>query len=393
MAHLLAISNIQLGTAMQNSQGDWVCSSGPPAIVPNPHHAPIWPKSTTDSFLLDRVNTPPTAAIVGGVVGGFTLFLLLLAIILRKKDAWGATDNILAPKASEQNSGIEGEGMPLQSQQGWISRVLLFLALETAYIALVSIACIQPITLTGISLGYLIEAKGVTTIIAITWQTIALLPIKDIASAVFSSEWSHSFWRTRELIPGKTDNVSVQTAGLLDRLKHFVTIHSTWAFRLALPLSLLSVALAGIGPGALTVTLIFIPTAARIDVGSIDITRIGNNFLPTERAGLFTRVEQVERGRYGFNIAEPGVIVGWPRFSSYDFTGNFTYPSDIVRFNYECHWAAPALMGKSSDGWSVSSYGMWAVDGKKNQEELWTTYGDKSHQKNARTGMSFKIFL
>jgi hypothetical protein len=121
--------------------------------------------------------------------------------------------------------------------------------------------------------------------------------------------------------------------------------------------------------------LVFVPSSARIQVGSIDITKVGGGSI-YQRAGLFARVEQVERGRYGFNIAEPGVIVGWPQLSSVaDTSGNITYPSDVIQFNYECHWTAPTLVGKSIGGYSVSTYEIWAVNGKTSQEELWTSYG------------------
>jgi len=397
IVHPLTASNIQSGTAVQNSQGYWLCSSGPTAIVPNATYAPAWPKSTVDS-LFNRISKQPTATILGGVVGGFAFFLLLLALLWHKKDAWGATDKRLVPTPSVRNSEIEGndqhQDMPLQSQRGWISRVLLFIALETAYMTLVTIACIQPVVLSGISLDNSIEAKGVTTIVTITWQTIALLPIRDIASSIFSSEWSHSFWRTRELIPGQTDSVSVQTAGFLDRSKYLFTFDSSWAFRLAFPLWLLSVALAGIAPGTLSVTLVFVPSAVRMEVGSIDITRMGSyGDALIQRAGLLTRVEQVERGQYSFKIVEPGVIVGWPQLSSItDTSGNLTYPSDIVRFNYECGWTAPTLVGKNSGGWSVSTYGIWVVDGKTSKEEWWTTIGAPAPLL-ATTGRSVNLFF
>jgi hypothetical protein len=213
IVHPLTASNIQSGTAIQNSQGYWLCSSGPTAIVPNMTYAPAWLKSNVDS-LFNRISKQPTATILSGVVCGFAFFLLLLALLWHKRDAWGATDKRLVPTPSVQNLEIEGnnqhQDMPLQSQRGWISCVLLFIVLKTAYMTLVTIACIQPIVLSGISLDNSIKAKGVTTIFTIAWQTIALLPIQDIASSIISSEWSHSFWHTQELIPGKTDSISVQ---------------------------------------------------------------------------------------------------------------------------------------------------------------------------------------
>ena len=400
IVHPSAASNIQLGIAIQNSQGYWICSSGPTSIVPNATYAPAWPKSAAN-FFFDPISKQPTPTILGGTVGGFAFLLLLLALLLRKKDAWGATDKRIVPTPSVRNSEIEGnerhQDMPLQSQRGWISHILLFISLEVAYMTLVTIACIQPVVL---SVDNSIKAKGVTTLVSIAWQTIALLPIRDIASSIFSSEWSHSFWRTRELIPGQTDSVSVQTAGFLVRSKHFFTSDSSWAFRLAFPLSLLSVALAAIAPGALSVTLVFVPSVVRIDVGSIDITQIGGitrgggyGEAIIQRSGLFARVEQVEGGQYGFRIAEPGVIVGCPRLSSITVTsGNLTYPSDIVRFNHECRWTAPTLAGKGTLGWSVSTYGRWVVDGKTSKEEWWTTIGAPAGLL-ATTGNSANLFF
>jgi hypothetical protein len=241
------------------------------------------------SPLYDHPSHKLTAIIIGGVAGTFTFSMLLLALFWRNKEAWGATDKGSEKVHGQQMGGatfLKGENPPssppsirgtsvdtiaeeaiglipretenvesnqhqfklgLQSQRGWISRVLIFFALEMAYVVLAGIACFQPIALSNISLTHDTEAKGVATILTIAWQTVALLPIKDMISAIFSSEWSYIFYITRELEPGKTDRVSIQTAGIPDRLKHFFSCNASVTFRLAFLASLSSIALASIG--------------------------------------------------------------------------------------------------------------------------------------------------
>jgi hypothetical protein len=211
-----------------------------------------------------------------------------------------------------------------------------------------------------------------------------LLPVGDIITTVFASEWSHSFENTKQLIPGETDRVSVQTAGMLDKIKHFCASGASMAFRFAFPASLVSLALAALAPGALTVDVGFVPSGTSVRVGSISIARIAdtptsvNTINIQRRATLITQPEQVEGAQFGHKI-DGGVIVGWPSpQSSTGFVWNLTYPSDIVRFDYSCHWSAPTLvrMAESQENKSVVHYGTWAVDGATSDEELWTVFPD-----------------
>jgi len=405
------------GIASCTSYGGCYCFDGPPAFGFDAY-APASPISIIPSSLLDRVTMKRTTAIVGGLMGAFAALLLLLAILWRKRKGWGATnktfriahgqnidnptalgrENVLdqlqsprgqldntvsqatpelIPLESRNTEGNRRQYISLQSQQGWISRVLVFLALEMAYMSLVIIACFQPIVIQNVPIARLTEVKGVTTVLTIAWQTLALLPITDIVMEIFSSEWSHIFRCTHELDPGKTDVVSIQTAGILDRLKHFYSSNASLAFRLAFPVSLLSVALTGIAPGALTVETRFFPTVAHMRVGNIDISRMGSysNTIP-QRAAMLTQVEQVEHQQYSMNTSEAGVIVGWPELSPLtESVGDLTYPSDMVQFDYHCYWKAPSLVEMRPGGKSHVEYGIWAVDGNTAKEEWWTAYG------------------
>jgi hypothetical protein len=404
------VSYIRIGVKVVSNDGDaFACTSGPLAFVSNGTYTSSEPTSTS-SLPFVRATNQPASAIVGGIIGGVTGFLLLLSIFLHMREGWNETNSTLnresreeiagwtseklafLPQSPPKQSGIailqvptesdpcdNGENNPspflsFRPRRGWISRVLVFLALQIGYLGLLAIACLRPIVLPGVSIAHLTEAKGVTTIFAIAWQTLAIIPIRDIISTIFSSEWSHSFWLTRELTPGKTDRVSIQTAGILDRAKHFCTSNASLAFRLALPASLLAHALVGIAPGALTVNTVFIPTAVRTEVGSIDITKMNDNASPLtgiQGPTILVQMEQIDHGQYGFSTSEPGAFVGWPQQSTLTAAaGNLTYPSDIVRFNYECRWTAPTFLGPFTNE-SVLHDMSWAVDGKTSLEELW----------------------
>ncbi|KDQ51189.1 hypothetical protein JAAARDRAFT_50925 [Jaapia argillacea MUCL 33604] len=62
-----------------------------------------------------------------------------------------------------------------------------------------------------------------------------------------------------------------------------------------------------------------------------------------ERAWLITRLEQVEKSRYGYENPK-GWIVGWPPLGlPSNGSGAIEYPSDVVQYEFACQWEVPTL--------------------------------------------------
>jgi hypothetical protein len=70
------------------------------------------------------------------------------------------------PSQSHEGKKNLGLSLDLQSKQGWISRILVFLALEIAYLVVAAIACFQPIVLPSVCLLLIqqISQKWATTL-------------------------------------------------------------------------------------------------------------------------------------------------------------------------------------------------------------------------------------
>jgi hypothetical protein len=229
----------------------------------------------------------------------------------------------------------------------WIFQLFITLVLQFTYFSIVIMACIQPIVLPRLSPEIKADAKGLLTILTITWQTLALFPIGDIVTNVLASEWSHVHDCTQELIPGMTDHVSVRTAGFFDHAQHLFMPMASKAFCLAFPASIAALALGVIAPGALSINTVFIPTRVDAKVGSMSLAQIqSDGFINQDRAVLATEVEQFEGGQFIAMLKDPGTFVGLPKSREVvESMGNLTYPSDVMRFDYACRWAAPMLIG------------------------------------------------
>lgn len=81
-----------------------------------------------------------------------------------------------------------------------------------------------------------------------------------------------------------------------------------------------------------------------------------------DRAAIITRMERIENTQFGFQMLKRGAVVGWPSTSlSLGAAGKVTYPSDVLRYRYECTWIAPNLVDIQRG--SASENGIWSLDG------------------------------
>jgi hypothetical protein len=392
-----------LGAITQSDVDGTLCSPGPLAIVTNATYAPSFPISSPLSTL---TKGPPIGIAVGIALGGLTIVSALWLLNWRQarrvqKSHFGPEtreNDLLQPmRQSLRPPGDSDFSLPqlrkvqLTHQRGGIRerrlyQILIWLVLELAYFSVVIMACIRPIVLPKLPPQHRAEAKGFMIILTIAWQTLSLYPIRDIVTNVFASEWYHSYERTQELVPGTTDRVSVRTAGPIEEARHFFTSTASWAFRLAFPASLTMLLLGAIAPGVLTVDTVFVHARVSMEVGSISAARTySTGLLFQDRALLATQTEQFQRDQFNIMLGDHSTIVGFPAAQEM-MRGrrNLTYPSDVVKFDYACRWAAPTLIGMDvgRGNMSVVRYGTWAVDGKTDPWELW---------QNLNTGLAFAL--
>jgi hypothetical protein len=383
------------------SDGDIKCAAGPLAIVTNATYAPSFPTSSPLPAL--RTGLPGEAVIaiaLGGLVVVSGLWLLNWkygrsteksspGLEAHEGDTLQPLHQSLGP-SGKSDSSYPGSSTQVQKVQltphvhkQRILQFLVSLVLQLTYFSIVIMACVRPIILPRLPPNHRTEAKGLATILTIAWQTLALFPIRGAITDVFASEWSHSYKRTQELIPGTTDQVSVATAGFIDRAKHLFTSKASRAFCLAFSASIAALALGAIAPGALSVDTVFVQTRATVDVGSISLSRSYSAFLSQDRALLAAQTEQFEGVQFRATLQDRSTVVALPRSPSLTETpGNLTYASDVVRFDYACRWAAPKLVmvEKGKENSSVVMYGAWAVEGKEREEELWEAYSAEDVQ-------------
>lgn len=402
-----------IGKAIPSSQGDgqWVCLPGPIAYVTNATYVLTLPTSTSPSLTLYNSEMHHVGQIIA-VISSLTIGLLLLVLLWYKAgpenlDSWcfcsrrcvNNTDiphnqaerydnldamctcapaELLLPPCRD-NTHYRTHYLDLQTQRQWLFQLLISLILEFSYVALAIIVSIESpgIIFSGLSIAHLAEAKGITTLLTISWQSLALFPVQSVLSTVFASEWSHCYECIQELKPGKIDCVSIKTSGILDQIGHFCSTNASQAFHSAFMASLAAMALAAVAPAALSIGLVFVPKMFPIAVGAIT-TVTGAQYAGDviSRAGTVTRQELLDHMLFGFTISDPGTIISWPQQSSLiGIDKNLTYQSDIVQFKHVCHWAAPGLANMSGGAHQgIITQLPWVVEGKSNIEDVWTIF-------------------
>jgi hypothetical protein len=242
-------------------------------------------------------------------------------------------------------------------------RLAVFLIFELSYIALAIVCLVKPIILPSSLTPS--ESKGGLTVLFILWQTVAIFPIRDVVVHAFSGEWSIQLSRTGKLVPGTTDRVSTLTAGILDQVVHSFTGTASWSFRMAFAASLALMLLSGLAPGTFSPANIFADVPIQLPIGNFTLTDIdpsgaldGIAVFPMERAALVTRLEQIEKSPFGYDVTTGNWIVGWPPVGLYANV-NLEYPSDGVHFQHSCHWEAP-VVNVSRGTWTTSQR-TWVV--------------------------------
>ncbi|KDQ49569.1 hypothetical protein JAAARDRAFT_200730 [Jaapia argillacea MUCL 33604] len=228
-------------------------------------------------------------------------------------------------------------------------RVAAFLSLELLYLALAAYCLVKPIVIPSMGNTRQKEVKGALTILSVAWQTLALFPVRDVVTFVFSGEWSHLVSSTGTLIVGKTDRVSTLTSGQVDRLRHSVDSKASRSYRIAYFSSLVFMGLAAIAPGVISIVNVLVPQSMSLSIGNMTIT-LGipfefhhSTYDAIERAWLITRLEQVEKSRYGYENPK-GWVVGWPPLGlPSNGSGAIEYLSDVVHYEFACQWEVPTL--------------------------------------------------
>ena len=225
------------------------------------------------------------------------------------------------------------------SRRSRVIRLSIFLCLEIGYIILAITCHHNPLPLPD----FTPSVRGFLINVFIIWQTLAVIPVGEIAIFVFSGEWSVQLSRTGHLVPGTTDKVSTLTAGTLDRAAHLLTRGASKSFRIACVASIIFFGLQSITPGTFSSALITQTKPIQLFIGNLTFSYSFPTILfPIQRPALFARLEQLENSPVGYAI-QPNWIVGWPPLDLPGVNGTVEYPSDGVSFQYECTWEAPRV--------------------------------------------------
>lgn len=192
----------------------------------------------------------------------------------------------------------------------------------------------------------------------VTWRTLAVLPIKDIISSVFSAECIAQYRRTGRLEPKSMDRVSRATSGLVDQISHFLSSQPTSEYRFAFLLALLIAFIGPLGPGVVTLTESTMTCPRDLPVASMSMDRVVANedirrnetqAQISRRAKTFIELELLEGVVYGYDTATEGVLIPWPELG-FEQSQNVTiYGSDVVVYNYSCHWEVADVYQPDTD--------------------------------------------
>lgn len=220
-------------------------------------------------------------------------------------------------------------------------RMIAFAVLEFSFLAFAGYCSTNPIPVHLPSFISPSQAKSATTAIVVAWRTLAVFPIKDIVLLVFSAECIAQYRKVGHIEPNLTDRVSRATSGLMDQISHFLVGQPTLGFRLALLLVLFVTLIGPLGPGV--VTLSELPTTCPqellvANLSSLSIATYRSRY--PQRARPITEFELLEGRVYGYETVAEGVLIPWPE-SGFEQSENVPmYESDVVGYNYSCHWAS-----------------------------------------------------
>lgn len=226
---------------------------------------------------------------------------------------------------------------------------MIFATLEVGFLAFTGYCLTNPIPVHLPSFISPPQAISVTTAIVVTWRTLAILPIKDIISLVFSAECTTQYCREGNLEPNRTDRVSLGMSGLVDQISHFWSSKPTLEYWLTFLLVLLTAFIGPLGPGVISLTESSM--ASQLDLQVADMSVYGPPYMGTimgfmsqllisQRAKPLIELELLEERVYGYDTVGEGVLIPWPE-SGLEQSQNVThYGSDVAAYNYSCHWTA-----------------------------------------------------
>lgn len=218
---------------------------------------------------------------------------------------------------------------------------MVSLILESSFLAFAGYCSTNPIPVDLPSFTSPSQAKSAITVVVVIWRTLAVFPIKDIISSVFSAECIAQYRRTGRLEPNSTDRVSHATSGLIDQISHFLVGQPTLDYRLAFVLAILVSLIGPLGPGV--ISLSELPMTFPQDLVVANMT-MGDDFLrsPAQvqiatRAKLLIELELLEGRVYGYDTVAEGVLIPWLE-TGFEQNMGVIYRSDVVVYNYSCHW-------------------------------------------------------
>lgn len=91
---------------------------------------------------------------------------------------------------------------------------------------------------------------------------------------------------------------------------------------------------------------VLIDNPIALQVGNLTITTIGLESTVTDfamqRARLITWMEQLWGSIDGYST-EANNVVAWPPLALMNANTTYRYPSDVVQYDYLCHWEAPSI--------------------------------------------------
>jgi hypothetical protein len=236
-------------------------------------------------------------------------------------------------------------------RHSFLIRVVIFILLEFAFIALVSAALHRPAIL---HVSFTItEVKGAVTAIAIVWHAVAVYVVKDILLNIFSAEWIEQYDGSPSLSLQELDIVSRLTTGFIDQAKHCISKRATYPFRLSFVSFLLLMLLNGLGPSAIGIDHVPYSYPSTIQVANLTIGTAGTDPISSiiyRRASTFIQLEVVQKSAtVGFSAKEPNILIPWPSSDFMSENVTVRYQSDVIRYNFSCSWEGASVDTSDSD--------------------------------------------
>ncbi|KAF5361942.1 hypothetical protein D9756_002016 [Leucocoprinus leucothites] len=239
---------------------------------------------------------------------------------------------------------------PSLSKRGFLTSVTVALVLEVGFIVLSLVCLKKPLPLqVPLSLS---NAKAAFSAIFILWQFVATIPLATIVDHCFSSEWYFQTTQTKDLLPGRTDVVSILTAGMLDKIQHATTRQASNRFRVAFGIAMTCLAIRAIAPTSLSPALILQETPARIRVTRATLDAKSSStwfYLWLSRAGMIGQLEQQKVLTFGLDPPK-GYMVGWPSTLATGLEGRLRYPTDVMSFDFQCNWENRDFLSNENPG-------------------------------------------